>query len=569
MTESNQTTSASKAEKKRQLNASFDPLVGHPHRNAILAVMCLSLIVIVLDNSILNVAIPTISQELGASDKDLLWIIDAYTLVFAGLLLTAGTLGDKFGRRLTLHIGLIVFGLASLVATFADSPTQLIIGRGLMGIGGAAIMPATLSIITNVFPPKERARAIGIWAAFAGIGGAVGPLTGGFLIEHFWWGSVFLVNIPVVILAVTTIFFIVPESRDDNAPKVDILGAVLSIVALSSLLYAIIIGAEEGYSHPNIVVAFVLSAIAFAAFFTWEAKIEEPMLQLSFFKDKRFSSGALSITLIFFAMFGMSLLLTQYMQLVLGYSPLKSGAAFIPFALTMFVTAPTSAIVAKKFGTKTTVVIGLFLVASALLAMSTLQADNSYTHIVWMFIMMAGGMGLTMAPSTSAIMNSLPREKAGIGSAMNDTTRMVGAALGLAIIGSIFSHVYRNNIEKSESLDTLQKQFVASGVSPKETNTLFENIADSVGKAIGQAKAFINPSTIPDPEIQARITAIPQSTRTAVGETVTTAAQDAFIKGMHIGMRAAAIAVVVAIVIALIWMPQQSMTEEQEAGIAH
>jgi EmrB/QacA subfamily drug resistance transporter len=558
-----------RAEKIRERNATFDPLVGHPHRNAILAVMCLSLIVIVLDNSILNVAIPTISQELGASDKDLLWIIDSYTLVFAGLLLTAGTLGDKFGRRKALQIGLLIFGVASLVATFADSPTQLIIGRGLMGIGGAAIMPATLSIITNVFPPKERARAIGIWAAFAGIGGAIGPLTGGFLIEHFWWGSVFLVNIPVVIVAVVTIFLIVPESRDANAPKVDIFGAALSIVALTSLLYAIIIGAEEGYSHPNIVAAFVISAISFAVFFFWEAKIDEPMLQLSFFKDRRFSSGALSITLIFFAMFGMSLLLTQYMQLVLGYSPLQSGVAFIPFALTMFITAPTSAKLAQKFGTKTIVVLGLTLVAIALFAMSTLQADEPYSQLMWMFIMMAAGMGFTMAPSTSAIMNSLPREKAGVGSAMNDTTRMVGAALGLAIIGSVFSNIYRSNIESNSDLDNLENQFLASGASKEETTTLFSDIADSVGKAIGRAQAILDPTKIPDPEVQARINAIPEGTRKTVGETVTTAAQDSFMQGMHAGMRTAAVAVLIAIVIAAIWMPQQSMSEDQEAGIAH
>ena len=215
-------------------DGSFDPLIGHPKRQAILAVMCLSLVVIVLDNSILNVAIPTISRALSATDQQLLWVIDAYTLIFAGLLLTAGTLGDKYGRRLLLQIGLAIFGIASIVSAFADTPTQLIIGRGLMGIGGAAIMPSTLSIITNVFPPKERGRAIGIWAAFAGIGVAIGPLTGGFLIEHFWWGSVFLVNIPVVIFGVIANQVLVPESKAQHSEKIDYIGAILSIIALMS-----------------------------------------------------------------------------------------------------------------------------------------------------------------------------------------------------------------------------------------------------------------------------------------------------------------------------------------------
>lgn len=250
----------------------FDPLVGHPQRNGILAVMCISLVVIVLDNSILNVAIPTISQTLKATDQQLLWIIDAYTLVFAGLLLTAGTLGDKYGRRRLLQLGLAIFGLASILSAFATSPMQLIIGRALMGIGGAAIMPSTLSIITNVFPPRERAKAIGIWAAFAGVGVAIGPLTGGFLIGHFWWGSVFLVNTPFVILGIIANAIMVPESRAEKSEKIDFIGATLSIIGLSSLLYGIIFGSDQGFTKPGVLIAFLVAALSLTTFFVWEVK---------------------------------------------------------------------------------------------------------------------------------------------------------------------------------------------------------------------------------------------------------------------------------------------------------
>lgn len=564
-----ETELTAKQHKKKQLHAEFDPLVGHPQRNAILAVMCLSLIVIVLDNSILNVAIPTISKTLGASDKDILWILDAYTLVFAGLLLTAGTLGDKFGRRRSLQIGLLLFGAASILGSLADSSMQLIIARGLMGIGGAAIMPATLSIITNVFPPKERGRAIGLWAAFAGVGAAIGPLTGGFLLEHFWWGSVFLVNVPFVIFAVVANKILVPESYDENAPRIDLVGAILSIIGLSTLLYAIIVGAEDGYTNSTILAVFAVAIVSTISFFVWESKTKDPMLQLSFFKDKRFSSGALSITLIFFAMFGMSLLLTQYLQLVLGYTPLQSGVRFIPFALAMFVTAPSSAKISQKIGTKFTVITGLVLVMIALLAMSTLQDGDSYAHVVWMFILMASGMGLTMAPSTSAIMNSLPREKAGVGSAMNDTTRMVGGALGLAIIGSAFSNAYRNQIKSNDELNSVKETLTSNGATQKVTTNLLHDTSDSVGKALSRVDGLLHPNNIVDPALRQSVKAIPEGTRQQVAGTIANNAQEAFISGMHVGMRVAAVAVVIAIVVAAIWMPHQSMSEDQEAGTSH
>ena len=550
-------------------DGSFDPLIGHPKRQAILAVMCLSLVVIVLDNSILNVAIPTISRALSATDQQLLWVIDAYTLIFAGLLLTAGTLGDKYGRRLLLQIGLAIFGIASIVSAFADTPTQLIIGRGLMGIGGAAIMPSTLSIITNVFPPKERGRAIGIWAAFAGIGVAIGPLTGGFLIEHFWWGSVFLVNIPVVIFGVIANQVLVPESKAQHSEKIDYIGAILSIIALMSLLYGIIFGADEGFLRTHVLIALVIAAISLTSFFVWESKSTHPMLQLKFFKDRRFSAGALSITFVFFAMFGMSFLLTQYLQSVLSFSPLESGVRFIPFAAAMVISAPSSAKLASKIGTKYTVATGLGLVLMALISMTTLQVDDSYIHVVWMMVLMASGMGLTMAPATSAVMNSLPREKAGVGSAMNDTTRMIGGALGLAISGSVFASIYSERLRNTPAIKDLRVALNANGVSKSQQNFLETSLTDSIGRALGTADAIRNPAQIPDVMLRNRISAFPQSIRDNVANTVTNAAQKSFVEGMHMGLWVSAAAVAIAIVVALKWLPTNAMSDEQASGSAH
>lgn len=550
-------------------NLKFDPLVGHPQRKIILAVMCLSLVVIVLDNSILNVAIPTISQVLSASDQQLLWIIDSYTLIFAGLLLTAGTLGDKFGRRTLLQIGLAIFGIASISATFANTPLQLIIARGVMGIGGAAIMPSTLSIITNVFPPRERAKAIGIWAAFAGIGVAIGPLTGGFLLEHFWWGSIFLVNTPIVIFGIIANATLVPESKAEISEKIDFVGAALSVVALISLLYGIIFGADESFLKPHVLLALGISAITFFIFFLWEAKTESPMLRLEFFKDRRFSAGAVTITLVFFAMFGVSFLLTQYLQSVLDFTALESGVRFIPFAVALIIAAPMSAKMSAKIGTKYTVVLGLTLVLVALISTTTLHVNDSYVDVVWMMVLMATGMGLTMAPATSSVMNSLPREKAGVGSAMNDTTRMIGGALGLAISGSVFASAYRNSLQGFSSIKDLLISMQGVGATKAESRELETNLSDSIGKALGISKAIRKPETIPDPALRERILSLPSNIRLNVSDSITESAKYSFVKGMHAGMLVSAVAIFIAIFIAFKWLPKHTLTQDQASGTSH
>lgn len=419
---------------------------SHERRWWILAVLCFSLLVIVLDNSILNVAIPTIIGDLNASNSELQWIVDSYTLVFAGLLLTAGALGDRFGRRGALQLGFVIFGAGSVLAALSQSAGQLIGTRAIMGIGGAFIMPATLSIITNVFPPHERGRAIGVWAGVAGLGGALGPLTGGFLVEHFYWGSVFLVNVPIVVVGLVAGFLLIPDSRDPSAPRLDPIGALLSIVSLTALLYAIIEAPAEGWGEPRIMATLVAGVVLLVAFVLWERHSSHPMLDVTFFKNPRFSAASGSITVVFFAMFGSIFLLTQYFQFVLGYAPLETGIRMLPFAGTMMVVAPTSARVVERVGTKITVTTGMSLVTFGLVSMSLLQVDSSYGQVAWRLMVMAAGMGLTMAPATDSVMGSLPLGKAGVGSAVNDTTRQVGGALGVAIIGSVLASTYGSKV---------------------------------------------------------------------------------------------------------------------------
>ena len=343
----------------------------------ILAVLCFSLLVIVLDNTILNVAIPTIVRDLDATNSQLQWMIDAYTLVFAGLLLTAGSLGDRFGRRGALQLGLVLFGLGSLASAFASTSAQLIATRAFMGIGGAFIMPATLSIITNVFPARERGKAIGVWAGTAGLAGVLGPLTGGFLLEHFYWGSIFLVNIPIVVVGVLAGIFLIPTSKDPSAPRLDPIGALLSIVGLTVLLYAIIEAPQKGWSSSATLAGFAAGVIVLGAFLAWEAHIDHPMLDVTFFKNPRFTAASMGIMMVFFAMFGATFLLTQYFQFVLGYTPLETGIRFLPIAASMMILSPLSARFVHRIGTKLVVGTGLLMVTGGLISWASLERDES------------------------------------------------------------------------------------------------------------------------------------------------------------------------------------------------
>ncbi len=416
-----------------------------PRRWSALLVLCLSLVVIGMDNTILNVALPTLAQELSATASQLQWIVDSYVLVFAGLLLTMGAVGDRFGRKLALDIGLVVFGLSSVLSAFAGSAGVLIASRAVMGVGGALIMPATLSIITATFPPKERGRAIGVWAGVAGLGIVLGPLVGGWLLERYWWGSVFLVNVPVIAVALLAGWPLVRESKDPRSEPLDPVGAVLSIAGLVSLVYGIIEAPGRGWSDPVIVAAFTVAAVLLAAFVAWERFVAHPMLHMEFFRRPRFSAASGAITLVFFALFGTIFLLTQHLQFVLGFTPLEAGVRILPIAA-LIVAAPLSARLAERVGTKFVVAAGLLVVAGGLGLLSTVTIEDGYGLVAASLAVLGTGMGLTMAPATESIMGALPLAKAGVGSAMNDTTRMVGGALGVAVLGTVLAGTYSSTI---------------------------------------------------------------------------------------------------------------------------
>ena len=462
-----------------------DAAAIHDRRWAVLAVMNLSLVLVVAANSSLNVALPTIVRDLDASSAELQWMVDAYALVFAGLLLPMGALGDRFGRKGMLQLGLGIFATGSLAAVFSTEPWHLIATRSLMGIGAAMIMPATLSIITNVFPPEERSKAIAIWAGFAGAGAAVGPVMSGFLLEHFWFGSVFLVNVPIVALAVVAGALLVPTSRDPRQRRLDPVGGLLSMLALFALLFAIIEGPDEGWTSGLIVGLFVAAVVLGAAFVRWERHTAEPMLPMEQFGDRRFSMGTGTIGLTFFAMFGTFFVATQYLQFVLGYSPLEAGLATLPMAAMMIAFAPRSAGFAARFGRDKVMAFGLTTVAVGLFSFSLLQVDSPYLQVAVGLMLLGGGMALTTAPATGAVMESMPLSKAGVGSAVNDTAREVGGSLGVAILGSILASGYRANLDLDLS------------AAPPEAAAAIE---EGVGSALGVAQNAPLP-----PEVAQRI----------------------------------------------------------------
>jgi EmrB/QacA subfamily drug resistance transporter len=409
--------------------------------------MCLSLVLVVMAVSGLNTALPTMQQDLDASASELQWIVDAYAVLFAGLLLTAGALGDRFGRKRSLIGGLLVFALSALLGGLATSATQVIASRALMGIGAAFIMPATLSIITSIFPPGERAKAIAIWAGFAGAGGSIGPIVTGSLLEGFWWGSTLLVNVPVALAVVAAVWVFAPDSRDDTDTPLDPAGALLSLVGLSALIFGIIQGPEDGWTSTPVLAAFTTAIAALASFVWWERRSEHPMLPLDLFRDRRFTAGSAAITAAFFVMFGFFFLMTQYLQFGRGYSPLEAGLASLPLAITFIAVSPRSAALAERYGAHRVIASGLGIVALGFVVLTTLSAETPYLVIGAAFAVLGAGMGITAAPATGEIMASVPLAKAGVGSAVNDTTRELGGALGIALLGSVANSAYRSAVD--------------------------------------------------------------------------------------------------------------------------
>jgi EmrB/QacA subfamily drug resistance transporter len=412
-----------------------------------LAVLCLSVFLVVVDNTIVNTALPTLARDLHAGTSQLQWIVDAYTLAVAGLLLIGGALGDRFGRHRLLAVGLAVLGAGAGLAALSTSATQLIAMRALMGVGAAAIMPATLSILTDVFvEPGERVKAIGIWSGISGLGVAVGPTLSGWLLQHFSGSSVFVVHVPIVLVALVAGRALVPASRAANRRRLDPVGAILSLVGLVALTYGLIEAPNHGWTSLATMGTLGAAFALLAAFAAWELRTDAPMIPLGIFRNGRFTAASVSITLVFFCLFGALFFLTQILQFVLGYSPLGAGASALPFAFTVGVTSPIAAIVAKRRGAKLPVAGGLALMAAGLAIMASSTAGSGFWHYVLATVLMAAGMGFAMAPTTDSIMGALPAAQAGVGSAVNDTTRELGGVLGVAVLGSLASSAFAHRV---------------------------------------------------------------------------------------------------------------------------
>jgi EmrB/QacA subfamily drug resistance transporter len=505
--------------------------LAYARRWKTLAVLSLSLLIIGLDNTILNVALPSLQEGLGASGSTLQWIVDSYLLVFAGLLLTMGSFGDRFGRRLALQLGVAIFGLSSLAVLFVDSSTGLIVVRSLMGVGGAMIMPSTLSIISNTFPREERSKAIGIWAAFAAVGIGLGPLAGGLLLEWFSWRSVFLVNVPVAGLAFLLAIWLVPESRDPEPGRFDFAGAGLSIAGLLALVYTIIEAPNHGWLAPVTLGGFAISLVLLGSFIAWELRAAEPMLNLSYFRNPRFGIGSAAISLAYFALMGALYGLTQYLQSAHGYSTLEAGAAMTPLAFGLMLGARSGAHLSARFGTTRFVAIGLGLVAT-MLSLSLLWTPSTpYWALGGWFFFLAAGMGWVMAPCTAAVMGAVPAEKSGVASAMNDVSRQVSGALGVAVIGSLTASLYASRVED----DT-------AALAPAAAETAQE----SIGGAISVA------GSLPG----------------ADGSTLVDAAASAYTHALSLGFAGAAVVAALGAVIVLRFLPPRQEEIEADAPVS-
>jgi MFS transporter, DHA2 family, integral membrane protein len=489
-----------------------------------LAVLCLSLLIVFVGNSSLNVTLPTLSRELHATESQLQWVVASYSLVFAGLLFSTGALGDRFGRKGTLQIGLVLFLVAATLASASTTMWALIGCRAVMGAAAALIMPSTLSIIINVFPSHERPKAIAIWASITGAAGGFGPLISGWLLGHFWYGSVFLVNVPIVATALVAGKFLVPRSRDPQEARLDPVGAVLSIIGIVALVYGLIEAPGEGWASTPTLVAFGIALVVLTAFTFWELHTDEPMLDIRFFRNPAFSTGTAGMTLVFLALYGVMFLVTQYFQLVLGYSPLSAAARLLPMALTLLVISLTTPKIVARFGAHRTVATGMLSLAFGLLLLSATGTETPYWYIVLCFLPFSAGMALAMSPMTASIMSAVPARRAGMGSAMNDATREFGAALGVAVLGSIAASRYGAQIASS-----------VAGLSTADQTTATSSIAGALNVASG----------LTEPAASA----------------LTDAAQHAFLSGMHLAVLIGATVAAISAAIVYRYLPHSLVPE--------
>jgi len=515
------------------------PNTGHPRRWAILAVLVVSLLVVVLDNTVLNVALKNLADPvkgLGATQGELEWAINSYTLVFAGMLFTFGVLADRLGRKRVLIGGLILFALTSLVSAYAQDPGQLIAARAVMGLGGAAIMATTLPIITNVFDPRERARAIGIWAGAVGLGVALGPILAGALLERFWWGSIFMINLPIIAVGLLFVAMIVPDSRNPRPGRIDFPGVLLSILGLAALVYGIIDGGQAGFGEPSVWAWIALGVVALAVFVWWENRTDHPSLDVKLFKDARFAAATSLVGLSFFAAMGVFFFMSFYLQLVRGYSPLQTGLLMLPFAAAQLIFAPLSASFVKRFGAKAVSAVGVTVVTLATAGYLLMDESSSVFLVIVMFFAFGVGMANIMPPATDAIMASVPREKAGVGSAVNNTVRQVGGALGVAVLGSVLSSVYRNGVD--------------------------DTVAGLPAQVPQQAKEAISESVAGAHAVAGQLAGTPFA---GAANALVKAADSAFVDAVHAAALGSVAVGVIGLIVVLGWLPGKAKPNTAEA----
>jgi EmrB/QacA subfamily drug resistance transporter len=508
-------------------------------RPLILGSLLLAAFAINLDTTIVNVALPTLVRELHASTSQLQWVVDAYSLVFAALLLAAGSLSDRAGRKGMLLAGLGVLGISSFAGGLMSTPGQLIAARGVMGLGAAMIFPATLSLISNIYVERaERARAIGLWGATAGAAIALGPIVGGWLLQHFSWSSIFFAMAPVAVLAGALVAWVVPTSRDPHAPKADRAGLILSTAAMGLLIYTIIEAPNHGWSSARSIGGFLLAVALLVTFIQWERRTSSPLLDIGLFRNLRFTAASASVTIAFFALAGFIFLITQYFQFFKGYGPLSTGVHLLPVASSVGVTSVLGTKLAVRSGTKLVVSAGLVCLAGFYAWVSTATSGTHYLEIAGQMLLGGSGMGLTSAPATEAIMDVVPRAKAGVGSAVNDATRLLGATLGVAVIGSVYASLY------------------ASRLSAALPGGLSAGLARSAHSSVGAALEIAH---------RASLTGHP-----ALGGQIHAAASSAFFSGLRAGCLVAAGVSAAGAILAAMLLPAQPLRaaarEDDAAG---
>ncbi|WP_405825734.1 MFS transporter [Streptomyces sp. NBC_01390] len=497
-------------------------------RGLIMTVLGCCFLMVMMDNTILNVALQTIQQDVGATNAELQWALDSYILFYAALMFSSGILADAFGRRRVLVIGLVAFGAASTFAGFADTPQQLIFWRGVMGVAGSVVPPATLAVINDIFAPEERGKAIGIWSALGGLSIALGPIAGGFLLEHFWWGSVFLINVPIAAVCAVLLLVVLAESRSATRPRIDVAGVLLSIAGIGALVYGVIRGGETNdWTSVEVLGTIVAGVVLLAVLVLFESRTAQPALDVKLFRNKSFAAGTASLALSFFALTGGTFLMVFYVQAIRGHTPLELGLILLPVAVGAVASAILSNPLAMRFGPKAVVTGGLLLLALAFTGQAGIAADTA----LWWYEILLGvsgfGLGLVMGTTTTTTMAVVAPEQAAIGAGVNNTLRQIGAALGVAVLGSILSVWYRDELGGA-------------------VNVLPEGVRETASESLGGTVVAVR-------ELQ-EAGALPAGAREQLPGLLATA-QDAYLSAMHVSFGVAAGALALAAVVAAVWLP--------------